>query len=69
MPSIKSIARREKLQDKAMLIPNGIKNIQNVCNERGIEIFSPHYRAQRDEYETTIPEDYRAKDYKPPGLC
>lgn len=44
------------------------QNIQNVCNERGIEILSPHYRAQRDGNETTIPKDYRAKDYKPPGF-
>jgi small-conductance mechanosensitive channel len=24
------------------------QNIQDVCNERGIEIMSPHYRAARD---------------------
>ncbi|HUH28640.1 mechanosensitive ion channel family protein [Gelidibacter sp.] len=44
------------------------QNIQNVCNERGIEILSPHYRAQRDGNETTIPKDYRAKDYKSPSF-
>ncbi|WP_211222904.1 mechanosensitive ion channel family protein [Gelidibacter mesophilus] len=44
------------------------QNIQNVFNERGIEILSPHYRAQRDGNETTIPSKYRAKDYKPPSF-
>lgn len=32
------------------------KNILNVCAERGIEIMSPHYRAERDGSETTIPK-------------
>ncbi|MGC4035657.1 MAG: mechanosensitive ion channel family protein [Chitinophagaceae bacterium] len=32
------------------------QNIQDVCNERGIEIMSPHYRAVRDGNQSTIPE-------------
>lgn len=44
------------------------QNIQDVCNEKGIEIMSPHYRAERDGNTTTIPEDYLAKDYKAPGF-
>ena len=42
------------------------KNIQDLCNERGIEILSPHYRAQRDGNSTTIPSDYLGPDYKAP---
>lgn len=44
------------------------QNIQDVCNERGIEILSPHYRAARDGNSTTIPADYLPKDYKAPGF-
>lgn len=32
------------------------KNIQEICAERGIEIMSPHYRAERDGSESTIPK-------------
>jgi len=44
------------------------QNIQNVCNERGIEILSPHYRAGRDGNMITIPSDYLPKDYKAPSF-
>lgn len=44
------------------------QNIQDVCNERGIEILSPHYRYQRDGNMTTIPAEYLKDDYKPPGF-
>jgi len=44
------------------------QNIQDVCNERGIEILSPHYRAQRDGNHVTIPESYLPKDYTAPGF-
>jgi small-conductance mechanosensitive channel len=44
------------------------QNIQDVCNERGIEIMSPHYRAERDGNQSTIPDDYLPKDYKAPGF-
>ncbi|SFU29914.1 Mechanosensitive ion channel [Pustulibacterium marinum] len=44
------------------------QHIQDVCNENGIEILSPHYRAARDGNKTTIPEDYLPKDYKTPGF-
>jgi len=44
------------------------QNIQNVFNERGIEILSPHYRADRDGNMTTIPADYLPRDYKPPSF-
>ncbi len=44
------------------------QNIQDVCNERGIEILSPHYRAERDGNSTSIPANYLDKDYKSPGF-
>lgn len=44
------------------------QNIQDVCNERGIEIMSPHYIAARDGSVSGIPHDYLPKDYKAPGF-
>jgi len=44
------------------------QNIQNVFNERGIEILSPHYRGERDGNMTTIPPHYLPKDYKTPSF-
>jgi small-conductance mechanosensitive channel len=44
------------------------QNIQDVCNERGIEILSPHYRAERDGNMTTIPAQYLSKEYKAPSF-
>jgi small-conductance mechanosensitive channel len=44
------------------------KNIQDVCNERGLEILSPHYRAERDGNMPAIPADYLPKDYEAPGF-
>jgi small-conductance mechanosensitive channel len=44
------------------------QNIQDKCNEVGIEILSPHYSAMRDGNQTTIPEDYLPPDYKAPGF-
>lgn len=38
------------------------QSIQDVFNERGIEIMSPHYRAERDGNETTIPKDHLKKE-------
>lgn len=53
---------------QALIYSNLHQNIQDVCNERGIEILSPHYRAARDGNMTTIPSDYLPKDYKVPGF-
>ena len=44
------------------------QNIQDVCNENGIEILSPHYRAARDGNQSTIPSDYLPKDYEAPSF-
>lgn len=47
---------------QAVIYSNLHQNIQDVCNERGIEIMSPHYRAERDGSKTTIPENYLDKN-------
>jgi len=44
------------------------QNIQDSCNEKGIEILSPHYRAARDGNKTSIPSDYLPKDYEAPSF-
>jgi len=44
------------------------QNIQDCCNEVGIEILSPHYRSARDGNMTTIPANYMSKDYKSPSF-
>ncbi|WP_338409596.1 mechanosensitive ion channel family protein [uncultured Flavobacterium sp.] len=51
---------------QALIYSNLHQNIQDVCNERGIEILSPHYRAERDGNLTTIPPEYVSKEYKKP---
>jgi small-conductance mechanosensitive channel len=53
---------------QATIYSNLHQNIQDVCNERGIEILSPHYRAARDGNMSTIPLDYLPKDYKAPAF-
>lgn len=53
---------------QAIIYSNLHQNIQDVCNERNIEILSPHYRAARDGNMTTIPESYLPKGYKPPSF-
>ncbi|MEO6939754.1 MAG: mechanosensitive ion channel family protein [Candidatus Kapaibacterium sp.] len=42
------------------------QNIQDACNEAGIEIMSPHYQAMRDGNTVTIPPDYLPTTYKSP---
>ena len=42
------------------------QNIQDVFNERGIEIMSPHYRALRDGNQSSIPAEHLPEDYKTP---
>ena len=37
------------------------QNIQDVFNELGIELMSPHYRAERDGSASAIPPEYRPK--------
>ena len=42
------------------------QNIQDFCNQAGIEILSPHYRSVRDGAQSTIPAEHLPKDYEPP---
>ena len=42
------------------------QNIQDKFNEAGVEIMSPHYRAQRDGNQTTVPADYLPAGYQAP---
>jgi len=44
------------------------QNIQDRFNEGGVEIMSPHYRAQRDGNTTTIPASYLPGDYRAPAF-
>ncbi|HUZ46973.1 MAG TPA: mechanosensitive ion channel family protein [Terriglobia bacterium] len=42
------------------------QNIQDAFNEAQMEICSPHYQQLRDGNSTTIPAQYRGKDYEAP---
>lgn len=44
------------------------QNIQDRFNEAGVEIMSPHYGAQRDGNQVTIPTDYLPKTYEAPAF-
>jgi len=44
------------------------QNIQDEFNEAGVEILSPHYRAQRDGNQVTTPPDYLPPDYEAPSF-
>ena len=44
------------------------QNMQDFCNEAGIEILSPMYNAVRDGNHSTIPENYLPSDYQSPGF-
>ncbi|MBK6967285.1 MAG: mechanosensitive ion channel family protein [Bacteroidales bacterium] len=53
---------------QAMVYSDLHQNIQDCFNEAGIEIMSPHYRAQREGNMTTIPGDYLEKNYEAPAF-
>lgn len=53
---------------QALIYSNLHQHIQDVCNENGIEILSPHYRAARDGNMVTIPASYLPKEYKAPAF-
>jgi small-conductance mechanosensitive channel len=42
------------------------QQVQDHCNQAGIEILSPHYGAMRDGNASTIPATYLPADYRPP---
>jgi small-conductance mechanosensitive channel len=50
-------AYTKEVKRQAVIQSNLHQNIQDVCNENGIEIMSPHYRAQRDGNASTIPSN------------
>ncbi|MBD1397438.1 mechanosensitive ion channel family protein [Pontibacter sp. JH31] len=52
----------------ATIYSNIHQNIQDKFNEAGIEILSPHYRAQRDGNMVTIPAGYLPSDYQAPAF-
>lgn len=54
--------------EQALIYSDLHQNIQDCFNETGIEIMSPHYRAERDGNATTIPADYLDKDYASPSF-
>ncbi len=43
------------------------QNLQDHCNQAGIEILSPHYGALRDGNQSTIPASYLAANYQAPA--
>ena len=56
------------LEKRTLTLSKLHENIQDKCNEVGIEIMSPHYSAIRDGNQNTIPEDYLPSDYVPPSF-
>lgn len=44
------------------------QNLQDYCNQAGIEILSPAYAALRDGNHSTIPSEYLPEDYTPPSF-
>lgn len=44
------------------------KNLQDVFNEAGLEIMSPHVFAVRDGNSIQIPDSYKPEGYKKPGI-
>ncbi|MEI8049719.1 MAG: mechanosensitive ion channel domain-containing protein, partial [Bacteroidota bacterium] len=61
-------AYTKEANKQAMIYSQLHGNIQDCCNEVGIEILSPHYRAERDGNMITIPANYLSKDYKAPAF-
>lgn len=56
-----------KAPNKQALIYSELhQNIQDICNENGIEIMSPHFRGLRDGSNVNIPNQYKPSDYKAP---
>ena len=48
----------------ALIYSEMLQNIQDVFNEAGIELLSPHYQALRDGSQSAIPASYLPPDYK-----
>ncbi|MBO3698709.1 mechanosensitive ion channel family protein [Roseivirga sp. E12] len=59
-------ARTREIHKMAVIYSEMHKNIQDKCNEAGIEILSPHYGAQRDGNHSTIPQEHLPDNYQAP---
>jgi small-conductance mechanosensitive channel len=59
-------AYTSKPHNMAVIYSELHQNIQDACNEAGLEILSPHYNSVRDGNTTSIPKEYLPKDYRPP---
>lgn len=59
-------ARTREINKMALIYSEMHKNIQDKCNEAGIEILSPHYAAQRDGNHSTIPQEHLPENYQAP---
>jgi small-conductance mechanosensitive channel len=60
-------AYTNRASEMASLYSKLHQNMQDKCNEAGIEILSPLYAAVRDGNHSTIPEDHLPKSYQAPG--
>jgi small-conductance mechanosensitive channel len=58
----------EKPHIMAQIYSDLHQNIQDVFNEAGVEITSPHYGAMRDGNRIAIPESYIPKSYEAPAF-
>jgi small-conductance mechanosensitive channel len=61
-------AYTDKSENAAKIYSNLYSNIQDVFNENGIEILSPHYRAARDGNAAAIPNEYMPEGYEVPSF-
>ena len=61
-------ARTREIHKMALIYSELHKNIQDKCNEAGIEILSPHYAANRDGNQSTMPAEYLPEDYVAPSF-
>ena len=59
-------ARTREIHQMAKIYSELHQNIQDKCNEAGIEIMSPHYGAIRDGNHSTIPQDKLPEGYQAP---
>jgi len=61
-------AYTEKSHNMASIYSSLHQNIQDLFNQAGIEIMSPHFSALRDGNQCTIPADFLPRDYTPPSF-
>jgi small-conductance mechanosensitive channel len=57
-------ATTDRAEDMALIYSSLHQNIQDVFNDAGVEIMSPHYRAVRDGNRTTIPEEFLPRGHR-----